>query len=191
MIGRISVGAACALMLCAPARAELSDVPGTVYVGASGVYESVGTKSSVQIKDSGMGWNMLAGWRPLKYLGVEGSFQKLYSSNDLGSGDKIDATIQTVSFDALGYMPMGNGGWFQPFITAGVGSSEVRAHQQSTATVCTLLFSETKFHPRFGGGVEWSMGSKIAGRLTARYEPSMPAIDHSVSASLSLLVRLN
>ncbi len=79
-----------------------------IYLGAS-----VG-QSSVQYDDldldfdaSATGFKVIAGWRFLDWLAVEGNYVDLGSGDDNVNGERVETDINGVSLAAVGFVPIG------------------------------------------------------------------------------------
>ena len=77
-----------------------------IYLGAS-----VG-QSSLQIDDfsydaSATGYKVIAGWRFLDWLAVEGNYVDFGSGDDSVSGTKIETEADGISLSAVGFLPVG------------------------------------------------------------------------------------
>lgn len=77
-----------------------------IYLGAS-----VG-QSSLQIDDfsydaSATGYKVIAGWRFLDWLAVEGNYVDFGSGDDRVSGTKIETEADGISLSAVGFLPVG------------------------------------------------------------------------------------
>lgn len=79
-----------------------------IYLGAS-----VG-QSSVQYDDldldfdaSATGFKVIAGWRFLDWLAVEGNYVDLGSGDDNVLGEKVESDVNGVTLSAVGFLPIG------------------------------------------------------------------------------------
>jgi OOP family OmpA-OmpF porin len=77
-----------------------------IYLGAS-----VG-QSGLQIDDfnydaSATGYKLIAGWRFLDWLAVEGNYIDFGSGDDRVEGTKIEAEADGISLSAVGFLPVG------------------------------------------------------------------------------------
>jgi len=77
-----------------------------IYLGAS-----VG-QSGLQIDDfdydaSATGYKIIAGWRFLDWLAVEGNYVDFGSGDDRVEGTKIEAEADGISLSAVGFLPVG------------------------------------------------------------------------------------
>jgi hypothetical protein len=79
-----------------------------IYLGGS-----VG-QSSVQYDDSNLnfdasatGYKVIAGWRFLDWLAVEGNYVDLGSGDDRVLGEKVESQVDGVSLSAVGFLPVG------------------------------------------------------------------------------------
>jgi len=79
-----------------------------IYLGGS-----VG-QSSVQFDDSNLnfdasatGYKVIAGWRFLDWLAVEGNYVDLGSGDDRVLGEKVKSDVSGVSLSAVGFLPVG------------------------------------------------------------------------------------
>lgn len=77
-----------------------------IYLGAS-----VG-QSGLQVDDfnydaSATGYKVIAGWRFLDWLAVEGNYVDFGSGDDRVSGTKIETEADGISLSAVGFLPVG------------------------------------------------------------------------------------
>jgi len=77
-----------------------------IYLGAS-----VG-QSSLQVDDfnydaSATGYKLIAGWRFLDWLAVEGNYIDFGSGDDRVEGTKIETEADGISLSAVGFLPVG------------------------------------------------------------------------------------
>jgi hypothetical protein len=79
-----------------------------IYLGAS-----VG-QSSVQYDDANLnfdasatGYKVIAGWRFLDWLAVEGNYVDLGSGDDRVLGERVESQVDGVSLSAVGFLPVG------------------------------------------------------------------------------------
>ena len=77
-----------------------------IYLGGS-----VG-QSSLQVDDfnfdaSATGYKLIAGWRFLDWLAVEGNYIDFGSGDDTVEGNKIESDADGVSLSAVGFLPVG------------------------------------------------------------------------------------
>ena len=77
-----------------------------IYLGGS-----VG-QSALEIDDfdydaDATGYKIIAGWRFLDWLAVEGNYVDLGSGEDKVSGDKVEIDVSGVSLSAVGFLPVG------------------------------------------------------------------------------------
>jgi hypothetical protein len=93
-----------ALAACPPVFAD--DFLG-IYVGA-GVGRSALVQDDYQIDSHATGWKLLAGWRPISFLGVEAEYTDLGSKGvDTFAGTAhVDTNAKATAVYAVGYLPV-------------------------------------------------------------------------------------
>jgi OOP family OmpA-OmpF porin len=77
-----------------------------IYLGAS-----VG-QSGIEVDDfdydaSATGYKIIAGWRFLDWLAVEGNYVDFGSGDDRVAGDRIETEADGISLSAVGFLPVG------------------------------------------------------------------------------------
>jgi OOP family OmpA-OmpF porin len=77
-----------------------------IYLGAS-----VG-QSDIEVDDfdydaSATGYKIIAGWRFLDWLAVEGNYVDFGSGDDRVAGDRIETEADGISLSAVGFLPVG------------------------------------------------------------------------------------
>jgi opacity protein-like surface antigen len=219
MIFRVTCAAFGALfLLITSANAKVEDIrlDTTTYVGVQGIWAKAKTASSLNLKDSGIGFGFVAGWRAHQYVGLEIGYEQWANGFDSAPEYRRINKVRTLSGDLYAYYPMLKHGWLQPFVTIGIGLSDTHARQvhvwsepvkdndgnpvlnadgtkqmQSHRDLVPIL-SDSRSHLRAGAGVEFTMFNGIAGRLTGRYQAYKFGSDISdgLSVSLALLVRI-
>ncbi len=91
-----------------PARAADNGIYLGGSIGQSGVHADErieGTNFSYDADATG--YKLIAGWRPLNWLAVEGDYIDLGSGSDKVEGTKIDTDVNGVSLSALGFLALG------------------------------------------------------------------------------------
>ncbi len=81
----------------------------------NGIYLGAGVgQSSVQYDDldldfdaSATGYKVIAGWRFLDWLAVEGNYVDLGSGDDTVLGEKVESDVNGVTLSAVGFLPVG------------------------------------------------------------------------------------
>lgn len=103
-----------------------------------------------------------AGWRFNRYYSVEAGY-----SAAAGSAT-VAATVQALSIDAYGYLPLGRGSHFALFGTAGV--SELRGTAIGTGYGYYVISTSYAFGGRFGAGAQFQFNQNWGLRAGARYQ---------------------
>ena len=105
---QILAGAA-ALALCAsPAFAVDNGFYLGAGVGQSGVkYEDSIDDVKLDFDANATAYKLIAGWRFLDWLAVEGNYVDLGSGDDNVAGEKIESDVSGVSLAAVGFLPVG------------------------------------------------------------------------------------
>lgn len=103
----IAATAVLAAMTAFPAFA----VDNGIYLGAS-----IG-QSGVDVDEAGLdggdfssdatGFKVIAGWRFLDWLSIEGNYVDLGSSDDTVDGDRLEVDASGISLSAVGFLPIG------------------------------------------------------------------------------------
>ncbi len=79
-----------------------------IYLGASVGQSSVQyDDSSLDFDASATGFKVIAGWRFLDWLAVEGNYVDLGSGDDTVAGERLESDINGVSLAAVGFVPIG------------------------------------------------------------------------------------
>lgn len=219
MIRRVACAAFAALLLSiTSAFADGQDIrlDTTTYVGVQGIWAKAKTASSLNLKDYGIGFGFVAGWRAHQYVGLEVGYEQWSNGFDSAPEYRRINKVRTLSGDLYGYYSILKHGWLQPFVTVGIGLSDTHARQvhvwsepvidahgapvlnaDGTAKMqshrdLVPIISDSGSHLRAGAGVEFTMFNGIAGRLTGRYQPYKfdSNIDNGLSLSLAVLVIL-
>lgn len=195
-----------AVAFAAPALAE-------TYIGFDGQVDHISWKnadSSMYPQDV-MGGGLFLGYRISPYFGVELGYNSSYDNNkiankttvtttvtdDYGNTSTIDSivkrhfdyrlTIREFQLDGFAYLPLGRTGWFQPFVTAGLGYAEANARIRITtptkktdsngnsktvdSVAYTTYFIKQELDWRVGAGIEARVSDSTALRVTVRYKP--------------------
>jgi opacity protein-like surface antigen len=77
-------------------------------VGQSGVeVDEVVGGFDLNYDSSATAYKLIAGWRFLDWLAVEGDYIDLGSGEDKVSGDKVEIDVSGVSLSAVGFLPVG------------------------------------------------------------------------------------
>ena len=71
-------------------------------VGLSGVEEN-----DIDYSADATGYKLIAGWRFLDWLAVEGNYIDFGSADDTVFGDKVETEADGVSLSAVGFLPVG------------------------------------------------------------------------------------
>jgi opacity protein-like surface antigen len=214
---RISVVVFGLLTCVTTARAEdqggFTRLESTTYVGAGPLLGSAKT-NDFKNRNSGFGFSAMAGWRMHTYFGVEGSYEQWGMGKTIAAGITNKATFRTFGIDAYGYYPIGSHGWFQPFITVGVGFTGIKARQihiyqtpvldavgnpqlnsdgtkqeQGHRDIAAILNGDTT-HLRAGAGLELLLTNFMAARFTGRYQKFSGAYKPGTTVMASLLVKI-
>jgi OOP family OmpA-OmpF porin len=106
-------------MIAMAASAALSLAAAPAFAVDNGIYlgASVG-QSGVEVDESfegenfsfdadSTGFKVIAGWRFLDWLAVEGNYVDLGSGDDTIAGTKVEADIDGLSVSAVGFLPVG------------------------------------------------------------------------------------
>ena len=161
------------LLLCASlaasAGARADDLLG-LYVGA-GVGQSQLKQDYWQIDSHTTGWKLLAGWRPLSFVGAELDYADLgnKSVNYLGSFGftQVSTKARATSLYALGYLPV-PAPWLSLYLKGGATRVTADTHGATTPGGCPVGLSpcgpnyfstdttSTKF--AWGAGAEFKFG---------------------------------
>ena len=102
---------ACAAALMALASFPSHAVDNGIYLGASvgqsGVQaDNVGFDGS-DFDSSATGYKVIAGWRFLDWLAVEGNYVDLGTGDDRVDGERFEVDASGVSLSAVGFLPVG------------------------------------------------------------------------------------
>ena len=73
-------------------------------VGQSGVHVD---DPNLNYDADSTGFKLIAGWRFLDWLAVEGNYVDLGSGNDKVAGEKIETDVNGVTLSAVGFLPVG------------------------------------------------------------------------------------
>jgi hypothetical protein len=94
----------CALTACVPAFAD--DLLG-IYVGA-GVGRTALNQDYYQIDAHATGWKLLAGWRPISFLGIEAEYADLGNKGvtTYGGTTHVSTDANATAAYVLGYLPV-------------------------------------------------------------------------------------
>jgi opacity protein-like surface antigen len=77
-------------------------------VGQSGVhYDDSFEGQSLNYDADSTGFKLIAGWRFLDWLAVEGDYVDLGSGNDKIGGEKVETDVNGVTLSAVGFLPLG------------------------------------------------------------------------------------
>jgi len=99
----LSSGLIASLLLAAlPAGA----VDNGIYLGGSVGLSSV-QDDGINYDADATGFKLIAGWRFLDWLSVEGNYVDFGSSNDRVLGERVETKVDGVSVSALGFLPIG------------------------------------------------------------------------------------
>jgi hypothetical protein len=77
-----------------------------IYLGGSVGLSSV-QDDGIDYDADSTGFKLIAGWRFLDWLAVEGNYVDFGSSDDRVLGERVEADIDGVSLSALGFLPIG------------------------------------------------------------------------------------
>ena len=169
---------ALALLLALPLAAAADDSGANYarsgwYLGAGGVGASFlsGEKelesrfgvSDADI-DSGLGFNLRAGYRGHEHLGVEVAFELMNDVDfDLSDGDSDGLDTWTLMALTKPYLLTGR---VQPFVLAGLGVMRVKVPDVASGGPS---LSSTQFAVRFGGGADFYLTEHVVVELGMDY----------------------
>ena len=77
-----------------------------IYLGAS-VGESGVDVNSLDFNANATGYKVIAGWRFLDWLSVEGNYIDFGTSKDMVMGDEIKSSADGLTLSAVGFLPLG------------------------------------------------------------------------------------
>jgi opacity protein-like surface antigen len=97
-----------AATLVVPAHAADNGIYVGGSVGQSGVhFDQRIDGTSIHYDANATGYKLIAGWRVLDWLAVEGDYVDLGSGSDKVAGEKINTDINAVTLSALGFLAVG------------------------------------------------------------------------------------
>jgi hypothetical protein len=150
-------GLAAVLVLGAAASAPVAAADKGIYLGASaglsGIHDSV-----LDYDANATGFKVIAGWRFLNWLAVEGNYVDFGSGNDTVLGQKIKTDGNGVSLSALAFLPVGPVDLF-----ARVGAFDWSAN----ASTSVNKLGDNGTDVTYGGGAQFRLGGLS---LRAEYE---------------------
>jgi len=77
-----------------------------IYLGGS-IGQSSVQDDGIDFDASSTGFKLIAGWRFLDWLALEGNYVDFGSGDDNVAGDRIEADASGVSLSAVGFLPVG------------------------------------------------------------------------------------
>jgi len=129
-----------------------------LYVGA-GVGQSTLKQDNYQIDSHATGWKVLAGWRPLSFLGAEIEYANLGSKNVTYqfTNQHISTDAHATAVFALGYLPVP-----LPWIDVYGKLGAVRVQNNTTATnlggLVPVITDNTRTSIAWGAGLQFKLG---------------------------------
>lgn len=134
------------------------------------------------------GATLRLGDRIMDDVAVELGYTNSYGSSPYASTAGVDnklsnrLALREFQLDGFAFLPLGQG-WFQPFVTAGIGYDEASARLRTitittntngtstTNITSTPFFDNSEIDWRAGIGMEFVPADGFSLRFTARYEP--------------------
>jgi opacity protein-like surface antigen len=108
------------------------------------------------------GGDIQGGWRFNRYYSIEAGYAIATNSAT------VRATVQAVSIDAYGYLPLGRASHFALFATA--GASELWGTASVTGYGYSVSATSNAFGGRVGGGLQYQINRHFGFRISSRYE---------------------
>jgi len=193
--------------LLAPARADVD-----LYAGLEGLVTFPDWKNNDPTKAEHAGGNgFKLGLRNL-YFGGELGYENVEGDHDISKSDAIATaghfTMRDFTLDGFAYYPLGDGDWFQPFLTGGVAYAEANDRTITFSTTTRTLssgaqqtvnvrsvapgFTSSEVEWRAGAGVAWQATQDLSVRFVARYQPYSfsSRLNGGASFNFGFLVRL-
>jgi len=178
------------LLLCASLAASAGtradDLLG-LYVGA-GVGQSTLRQDVYQIDAHATGWKVMAGWRPLSFVGAEIEYASLGSKNVNypSSGLQVSTDAHATALFALGYLPVPLP-WFDLY--GKLGAARVQANTKPTCygVICTPLTIDdsSRTSVAWGAGAQFKLGMPAVRVEYERFSGSQ-GNDSLLTAALTL-----
>ena len=104
----VAVAAASFGMLSFAAQAADNGIYLGGSVGQSGVqYDESFEGQNLNFDASATGYKVIAGWRFLDWVAVEGNYIDLGSGDDRVLGEKVESDVSGISLSAVGFVPLG------------------------------------------------------------------------------------
>jgi hypothetical protein len=95
-------------LTASPARSADNGIYFGAGVGSGGVkFEDRFDGGRIDYDAGSVGYKVIAGWRFLDWLAVEGNYVDLGSGDDTVHGEKIKTDVSGASLSALGFLPIG------------------------------------------------------------------------------------
>jgi opacity protein-like surface antigen len=154
----------CAITACAPAFAD--DLLG-IYVGA-GVGRTALEQDYYQIDAHATGWKLLAGWRPISFLGVEAEYADLGNKGvtTYGGTTHVSTDASATAAYVLGYLPVPLP-WIDVY--GKVGAARLKANTSAypypgvgtciaPAPCGPVSYDTSKSNIAWGGGLQFKVG---------------------------------
>ena len=201
LLSALMLAAAAAPAGAAPADAAASD--SDFYIGLDGRIDQLYWKDSVDTHypQSIMGLGLRLGYHFSPYLATEIGLSESSDENkeiDIKADRwRYHMTMREAQFDVFAYLPLGETGWFKPFLTAGLayaeGNARLRQEIDSTTTIgttavtYTTLFNKGEIDWRAGFGLEANLSDSLTGRIYVRYQSySFGAMDGGTTFGFTL-----
>jgi opacity protein-like surface antigen len=150
----------------AASATAFADDPLGLYVGA-GVGQSTLRQDQYQINSHATGWKVMAGWRPLSWLGTEAEYAD-FGSKSVTYGDAITSThistdAHAASVFGLLYLPVPEP-WLDLYAKA--GPARVQQHTTATCTGCLpssgasnpVTTDDSRTSVAWGAGLQFKWG---------------------------------
>lgn len=156
-----------ALAACAPAFAD-SDLLG-IYVGA-GVGRADLKQDYYQIDAHTTGWKLLAGWRPLSFVGVEAEYADFGSKNvtTYAGAAHVSADAKAAALFGMVYLPVPLP-WIDVYGKVGIADTKANTSISPTGVFPPVITPAT--YDDSHTGVAWGAGLQFKfERLAARVE---------------------
>jgi hypothetical protein len=169
-LGYIRKGAPAALLLLVASTACADDPPIGFYLGAgfgTATLELEDADSFADFTGDDTGLKIAAGYRFLKWVAVEASYQDYGQPEDDVLGLRLQGEFDAFSVSAVGLLPLGN---FDLFARGGLA----RWQGSLTAVGFDIEVSEDNVDPLFGLGAQYRLG-QLAIRL--EYEAVLLGFD--------------
>jgi opacity protein-like surface antigen len=171
------------------------------YIGLDGRVDAIAwhnSNSSYPEDTSGIGIHI--GDRLSRNYGVELGYSNAYGdvgySQTTPTAEKFSyrLSIRDFQLDNFAYLPLGESGAFQPFMTLGVAFSEGNARIRNSTTTTVPVITYTQFFQkqevdwRGGFGIEYRLSQSISARFLARYQPYSFGSNLSGGATLGISI---